>query len=147
MKKKEIEKIFPNVTDEQLKVLEKLETESYEKGKKETEELYKKSELERLINDGISESGAKNIKAVKALLELEKIALDEGKLSGFSEQIDELKKSCGYLFETESKKPQFTAQNKGAKELTKKSFETLGYKKRLKLFLENPALYKQLSER
>ena len=147
MKKKEIEKIFPSITDEQLKELEKLEAESYEKGKKEAEELYKKSELERLINDGISKSGAKNEKAVKALLELEKIALDEGKLSGFSEQIEGLKKSCGYLFDTESKKPQFTAQNKGAKELTKKSFETLGYKKRLKLFLENPALYKQLSER
>ena len=147
MKKKEIEKIFPNVTDEQLKELEKLETESYEKGKKEAEQLYKKTELERLINDGVSKSGAKNAKAVKALLELEKIALDEGKLSGFSEQIDQLKKSCGYLFETEVKKPQFTAQNMGAKELTKKSFENLGYKKRLKLFLENPSLYKQLSER
>lgn len=147
MKKKEIEKIFPNITDEQLKELERFEREAYEKGKRETEELYKTTELERLINDGISKSGAKNIKAVKALLELEKIALDKGELKGFSQQIDELKKSCGYLFDTEEKKPQFTAQNKGAKELTKKSFESLGYKKRLKLFLENPALYKQLQER
>ncbi|HAL63867.1 MAG: phage scaffolding protein [Firmicutes bacterium] len=147
MKKKEIEKIFPNVTDGQLKELETLEKEAYEKGKKETEELYKKSELERLINDGIAKSGAKNVKAVKALLELEKIGLSDGKMSGLSEQIEELKKSCGYLFDAEEKKPHFTAQNKGAKELTKKSFEALGYKKRLKLFLENPALYKQLQER
>ena len=43
MKKKEIEKIFPNITDEQLKELEKLETEAYEKGKNlfsETQELF-----------------------------------------------------------------------------------------------------------
>ena len=147
MKKKDIERIFPNITDEQLKELEKLEVESYEKGKKNAEELYKKSELERLLNEGIALSGAKNEKAVKALLELEKIGLNEGKLSGFSEQIAELKKSCAYLFNSEDKKPQFTAQNKGTKELTKKSFENLGYKKRLKLFLENPALYKELQER
>ncbi|MCR4718366.1 MAG: phage scaffolding protein [Firmicutes bacterium] len=147
MKKKDIEKVFPNITDEQLKELEKIETEAYERGKKSAEELYKKSEFERLLNEELTKSGAKNERAVKALLELEKIGLNEGKLSGFSEQIEELKKNCAYLFNSDDKKPQFTAQNKGTKELTKKSFENLGYKKRLKLFLENPALYKQLQER
>lgn len=147
MKKKDIEKIFPNITDEQFKELEKIETESYEKGKKSAEELHKKSEFERLLNEELALCGAKNEKAVKALLELEKIGLNEGKLNGFTEQIAELKKSCAYLFNSDDKKPQFTAQNKGTKELTKKGFENLGYKKRLKLFLENPALYKQLQER
>jgi len=147
MKKKEIEKIFPNITDEQLKELEKVEAEAYEKGKKSAEELYKKSEFEKILSDELTKAGAKNEKAVKALLELEKIGLNDGKLNGFSEQIEELKKSCAYLFNSDGKKPQFTAQNKGEKELTKKSFESLGYKKRLKLFLENPALYKQLQER
>jgi hypothetical protein len=147
MKKKDIEKVFPNITEEQFKELEKIETEAYEKGKKSAEEIFKKSEFEKLLNEEIKLSGAKNEKAVKALLELDKIGLNEGKLSGFAEQIAELKKNCAYLFNSDDKKPQFTAQNKGAKELTKKGFENLGYKKRLKLFLENPALYKQLQER
>ena len=147
MKKKDIEKIFPSITDEQLKELERLEAESYEKGKKTVEELYKKADFDRILKDELALSGAKNEKAVKALLELEKIELADGKLEGLSEQLKELKKNCAYLFNSDDKKPQFTAQNKGSMELTKKSFETLGYKKRLKLFLENPALYKELQER
>ena len=147
MKKKDIEKLFPNITEEQFKELEKLEAEAFKRGKKESEEAYKKAETERLLDEEIASSGAKNKKAVKALLELDKITLEEEGLTGLSEQIAALKKSCGYLFDSESKKPQFTAQNKGAKELTKKGFEGMSYKKRLKLFLENPALYKELQER
>jgi len=147
MKKKDIEKIFPAITEEQIKELERLETEAYEKGKNDAEKRYGEAEFERLLDEGISLSGAKNKKAVKALLETEKISLKDGKLEGLKEQIDELKKSCEYLFLTDAKKPCFTAQTKGAKELTKNGFEALGYKKRLKLFLENPALYKELQER
>ena len=144
MKKKDIEKIFPNVTEEQVKELEKLLAEAYEKGKAESDEAYKKSEITRLLDEGLASSGAKNKKAVAALLELDKISLKDGKLDGFSEQIDALKESCDYLFESDCKKPRFTAQSNGAKELTKGNFDKLSYKKRLKLFLENPALYRQL---
>jgi len=147
MKKKDIEKIFPNVTEEQVKELEKLLAEAFEKGKRESDEAYKKSEIERLLDEGLALSGAKNKKAVAALLELDKISLKDGKLDGFSEQIKNLKESYDYLFEADSKKPRFTAQSSGAKELTKGNFERLGYKKRLKLFLENPALYRQLQGR
>lgn len=147
MKKKDMEKLFPNITDEQLKELEKLEADAFERGKKESAETYKKAEAERLLDEAIVSSGAKNKKAVKALLELDKIKLQDGTFAGLSEQIAELKKNCEYLFETEVKKPKFTAQSKGVKELTRKGFEAMGYKKRLKLFLENPALYKQLQER
>lgn len=147
MKKKDIEKLFPSITEEQLKELEKLETDAFLRGKKEVEESCKKAETERLLEEAIASSGAKNKKAVKALLELDKITLEKGALKGLSEQISELKKSCDYLFESDIKKPQFTAQSKGSKELTKKSFESMSYKKRLKLFLENPTLYKQLQER
>ena len=147
MKKKEIEKIFPNITEEQLKELEKLESEAFERGKKEAESSFSKAEFERLLDEEISLSGAKNKKAVKALLELDKISLNEGKMDGLAEQLKELKKNCEYLFEADGKKPKFTAANKASKEVTKKSFENMGYKKRLKLFLENPALYKELQER
>ena len=147
MKKKDIEKLFPNVTEEQLKELEKLENEAFEKGKKDAYEAHKKAETERLLDEAITKSGAKNSKAVKSLLELDKLSLEDGVLKGLSEQIAELRKNCDYLFETETKKPQFTAKSKGANEITKKGFESMSYKKRLKLFLENPTLYKELQSR
>ena len=142
MKKKDIEKLFPAITEEQLKELEKLEADAFQRGKAESEESYKKAETARLLDEALAKSGAKNKKAVKALLELDKITLEKDGLKGLSEQIEGLKKSCDYLFEGEAKKPQFTAQSKG--ELTKNGFEGMSYKKRLKLFLENPTLYKQL---
>lgn len=144
MKKKDVEKLFPNITEEQLKELERIENEAFLRGKKESSDAYKKAETERLLDAEITKSGAKNKRAVKALLELDKICLEDGVLKGLSEQISELKKSCDYLFETETKKPQFTAGSKGSKELTKKGFDSMSYKKRLKLFLENPTLYKEL---
>lgn len=147
MKKEDIEKLFPKITEEQFKELEKLEAEAFERGKNEALESYKKAEAERLLDEAITASGAKNKKAVKALLELDKITLQEDGLKGLSEQLAELKKNSDYLFLSDEKKPKFTAQNKGAKELTKRGFELMGYKKRLKLFLENPALYKQLQEK
>ncbi|MBQ7751850.1 MAG: phage scaffolding protein [Clostridia bacterium] len=147
MKKKDIEKLFPNITEEQVKELERIENEAFEKGKKEADEAYKKAETERLLAEAITKSGAKNEKAVKSLLELDKISLEDGVLKGALEQIAELRKNCDYLFETETKKPQFTAKSKASSEITKKGFESMSYKKRLKLFLENPTLYKELQSK
>ena len=147
MKKKDIEKLFPEITEEQLKEIERIEADAFERGKKASEDAYKKAEKERLLNEAIMKSGARNTKAVKALLELDKIAFTEDGISGLSEQLSELKKNCGYLFEPETEKPQFTAQKRGGKETLENGLDGMSYKKRLKLFLENPTLYKQMQGR
>ena len=147
MKKKDLEKIFPNITEEQLKMISEIESDSYAKGKAESETAYREAEMSRLIDSGIKESGAKNQKAVAALLEMDKISYENGELKGFYEQLEQIKKDCDYMFEEDTKKPKFTAPEKSSKELSKKGFEALGYKKRLKLFLENPTLYRQLTQR
>ena len=49
-----------------------------------------KSELEKC--------GAKSIKALSGLLEPEKMSFEDGVLKGFSEQITEIKKENGFLF-------------------------------------------------
>lgn len=51
----------------------------------------------------LSESKVKNPKAVAALLDDEKIVFKDGELSGAKEQIEALKASDAYLFETEPK--------------------------------------------
>lgn len=51
------------------------------------------------IKLGVTQAGAKNLKAVIALLEPDDIELTDDGIKGLSEQIEELKKSDAYLFD------------------------------------------------
>ena len=79
----------------------------YETKKKEIEENSKaeieKVRLESKIDLAINNAKAKNVKSVKANLDLDKIKLDGDKLLGFDDQIEALKKSDAYLFEIDKK--------------------------------------------
>ncbi len=81
--------------------------EDYEAKKKEIETNSKaeieKVKLESKIDLAINNAKAKNVKSVKANLDLEKIKLDGDKLLGFDDQIEALKKSDAYLFEIDKK--------------------------------------------
>lgn len=75
----------------------------YEAKKKEIE-TNSKAEIEKVRLDSkielaISNAKAKNVKSVKANLNLDNIKLDGDKLLGFDDQIEALKKSDAYLFE------------------------------------------------
>ena len=78
----------------------------YEAKKKEIENNSKaeieKVKLESKIDLAISNAKAKNVKSVKANLDLEKIKLDGDKLLGFDDQIEALKESDAYLFEIDN---------------------------------------------
>lgn len=57
------------------------------------------------VDLALAQSGAKNLKAVKALIDFEKIKLDGDKVSGLEEQIKALTsdKESSFLFKTEEK--------------------------------------------
>lgn len=56
--------------------------------------------LDNAIDLALSGAKAKNSKAVKAVMDLSKVKLGEdGQLTGFSEQLEALQKSDGYLFD------------------------------------------------
>lgn len=78
----------------------------YETKKKEIEDNSKaeieKVRLESKIDLAINNAKAKNVKSVKANLDLEKIKLDGDKLLGFDDQIEALKKSDAYLFDIDN---------------------------------------------
>ena len=59
------------------------------------------------ISNSLRDAGAKNAKAVSALLDLDKVSFDhKGKLSGLDDQLKALKKSDSYLFNSnETKEP------------------------------------------
>lgn len=54
--------------------------------------------LNAAVEMALVTSGARNVKATKALLELDKVQLDGEQLLGLSEQIEALRSSQGFLF-------------------------------------------------
>lgn len=103
--------------DEQLKELAKISKDNEELNSKikelqeenkkallEGEERISKLKLDNSIELALIQAGANNNKAVKALLDLDKIKLDNDKLTGLDEQITSLKTSDGYLFKQEETK-------------------------------------------
>lgn len=71
--------------------------------------------LDNAIDLALSGAKAKNSKAVKAIMDLSKVKIGEdGKLSGFDEQLEALKKSDAYLFDADKPaKPQFVGFRPG----------------------------------
>ena len=56
--------------------------------------------LDNAIEIALSSAKAKNNKALKAMIDMSKVKLDEdGKLTGFDEQVETLKKSDEYMFD------------------------------------------------
>lgn len=74
--------------------LEELNKQTKEEYENKIAALRKETAIELALKD----AKAKNIKAVKALLDLEKISLDGDKIIGLDEQLEGLKESDPYLF-------------------------------------------------
>lgn len=62
-------------------------------------------EKEYLIDTALLGAKSKNTKAVKGLLDLEKVVVKDGKLEGLEDQLVALRKSDAYLFEDIQKTP------------------------------------------
>lgn len=60
-------------------------------------------EFNSALESALKEAKIKDSKLVKALLDNEKIKLNEGKLEGLNEQLEAIKKDYDYLFEKEIK--------------------------------------------
>ncbi len=62
-----------------------------------TSEL-QQSKVNGAVSQALLSAGAKNLKAAGALINLDKISFEDDGVKGLTEQIDEIKKDCGYLF-------------------------------------------------
>ena len=80
----------------------------YEKTIQELTTQREKDALNSFVDLNLTQSQAKNLKAVKALLDFETIKKnDKGEFEGLNEQIEALKESAGYLFNgTEPEQPE-----------------------------------------
>ena len=114
----------------------------------------KDKEIERVKFDykfesKMKEVGAKNIKAIKALIDMEQVKLEDGELIGFDNQIEALKESDGYLFEDTTNRGSLgSTGNHNRTNNIKNPFtkEHFNLTEQSKLYMENPVLAKQLEE-
>lgn len=109
-----------------------LQKQNADQQKAHDEELAK-LKLDNAVEIALSGAKAKNGKAVKAMLDMSKVKLGEdGKLSGFDEQIETLKKSDSYMFDVQQQQTQqqFTGFQPGASSTVPNS-TAAGYEARL----------------
>ena len=71
--------------------------------KSEYEEKLQKQLFDHVLEKSLTGAKVKNVKAVKALLDVDMIKLDGDILKGLDEQVAKLKESDAYLFEEEKK--------------------------------------------
>jgi hypothetical protein len=107
-----------------------LQKQNADQQKAHDEELAK-LKLDNAVEIALSGAKARNGKAVKAMLDMSKVKLGEdGKLSGFDEQIEALKKSDAYMFDVQQTQQQFTGFQPGASSTVPNS-TAAGYEARL----------------
>lgn len=96
--------------------------EKAEKAQKEAKEQVDKMKYSHALDGALTSAKAKNVKAVKALLETDKIVFDdEGKLTGLEDQLTEIKKDNDYLFESDKKEPKIITGGNNENVLTDKT--------------------------
>ena len=111
-----------------------------------------KKDFNYRLEDALKGSKAKNLKALKALLDMEKVKLEGDKFTGLEEQLTALKESDAYLFDAEEQQPPqlggFKPTNTGGapKGITKEQFHKMSYSERAELYNAQPEVYKQLTQ-
>ena len=85
------------------------------------------------IDIALKDSGAKNLKAVKALLELDKVTFDGEKLNGLDDQIKALREGAdsSFMFETKKVTPKGMKPNTGEGNDKPKPYSQMTYAERV----------------
>ena len=101
------------------------------------------------LEGALTNAKSKNNKALKALLNMDNIKYQEGKLEGLQEQIEVLQKDASYLFDLET-----TPQNTGGignfgrgnnSIITTEQFRSMSYMEKMDLYNKDKDLFNQLN--
>ena len=162
MKKEEIMELIPALSQEDAEALselweeelskereilskdfdaEKIREEAKQEALSEAKEEYLKKQREEALEEALEKANSKSTRALKALIDIEKVGFEDGQITGLSEQIDKVKEECGFLF-FEEEKPKFTSGPTPFE--NRLDLTGLSYKDRLKLFSEMPEVYQRL---
>ena len=147
---KQLEELTKNNAD--VEALNKL-VEQLQLSNKELEENHSK-EMHNLqfnfaLEGALTNAKSKNNKALKALLNMDNIKYQEGKLEGLQEQIEALQKDASYLFDLDT-----TPGNTGGigqfgrnnpKGITKEEFRNMSYMEKINLYNNDKELFNHLN--
>jgi len=88
-----------------------------EQAEKDAKEQISKLKFETALDGALASAKAKNPKAVKALLEIEKLQLDDdGEILNLSKQLEKIKSENDFLFDSGDKEPKFAGKTSGDKQ-------------------------------
>lgn len=127
-----------------------LETLKNDKAKliEEYENKLKATEFNHALEGALNSAKCKNAKALKALLDMDSIKYQDGKLEGLESQLNALKESDSYLFEGAVPANTGGIGNFGrgkAQVITKEQFNNMSYTEKVNLFNNNKELYDSLN--
>lgn len=100
------------------------------------------------LNSFITKAGGKNAKAIMALLDVDAIKQSKNQDTDLQAAIEKCKTDNGYMFGANEPFQNPVGQTNGGggnAGITAETFAKMGYNQRMKIFSENPTLYKQLS--
>ena len=109
--------------------------------------------LDNAIDLGLANAKAKDPKAVRGVLDMSKIKLnDKNEVEGLAEQLKDLQKTHDYLFEASGQAaPKGITPAGGSGKVpsgvTREQFNRMGYLERLKLRNDDPETYKSMTEK
>lgn len=135
--------------------LEKVDVEAiknaeYERGKQEGSKEIEVFKKQNALDKALQSYKAKDASILSKMLDMEKVKFNDKYeiVEGLEDQVNSLKESHDYLFDSDNPLPTFTGniQQPGNAQITKEVFNKMGYKDRLKLYNENKALYDQLKK-
>lgn len=126
----------------------KIETLNNDLKTKETEYQNKIAEMEfnSVLDGAISKIGAKNAKAVKALLDLDTLKASKNQAEDITKALETVKSENDFMFTSDEpfKNPVRGTGNPPANGITKEMFAKMGYSERLNLKKSDPQKYEQL---
>lgn len=103
---------------EKLKGYDGVDVKALQKSVSDWEKKYnddiRKLNFEHSLDGALSKAKAKNLKAVKSMLDVDKLTLTKaGNIDGLDEQLEALKKSDGYMFDSDTPAPRISSQTVG----------------------------------
>lgn len=99
----QIEK-FKDMDIESIKAAADDYKQKYEKAKEEAQREIEQIKFNYAIEKALTDAKARNVKAVKALLDLDNLKLTDEKILGLDEQLAKIKEENSFLFESDDKK-------------------------------------------
>lgn len=128
--------------------VEAIKTAEYERGKTEGSKEIEVFKKQNALDKALQGYKAKDASILSKMLDMEKVKYNDKFeiVEGLEEQVNSIKESHDYLFDSDNPLPKFTGDIKqpGNTQITKEVFDKMSYKDRVALKNEKPEIYENL---